>query len=712
MMKGSKLRTTAVAAALVASMATGSGRAAEGRTGDNAELEALRARRAAAAESARAARSEGGASFSPMVLTPSRNAAAVATAMTQNPGAIITSSAFDTIPPAGTYEPVAISDVPAAGFPTHGGTFAILTTGDSTLFHTADSSDSDGVPLGGTFFRGDTDYDVTILRVNLSVPAGANCLSFRFRFFSEEYIEYVNTSYNDAFIAELDTSNWTTSGSDIVAPRNFAFDPSGNVISINAAGATSMTAAHAAGTTYDGATPLLTASTPITPGAHALFLSIFDQGDDIYDSAVALDSLQLFTAGAGGCNQGAVAALAVSARTDRPNTNAGSANGYTVTVRNPNATAFSVNSISATLPSGYAYQAGTTTGITTANPAQAGFNLTWTGPFSVPGAGSISLHFNVTTSGSTGVYKLNASAVSSVPDTVGVSPSGPTAVNVLNGVALGRVRDFDRDGKSDATVFHDSGFWYARQSATGSTYSIQFGGSGYRTVAADWDNDGRTDVGVYHQPSGSWFTRGTTTGTTTTTTFGGPGFDPVPGDYDGDGKTDYAVYDFFSGTWYVQQSSTGTPFSFPFGSSGAIPVPADRDGDARTDFTVYYPANGLWYIRSSVTSTTTSLGYGGSGYRPVVGDWNGDGAADVAVYYAAAALWFLRDSSTGQTTTIPFGSSGALPVPSDYDGDGITDPAVYYPNAGGLWYIINSTTGATTSFAFGGPGFNPIEPQY
>jgi hypothetical protein len=147
--------------------------------------------------------------------------------------------------------------------------------------------------LGGGHVRGDSDYDVTILRIDLNVPVGANCMvGLDFRFYSEEFPEYVGSAYNDAFIAELDSSTWSTSGSTISAPRNFAFDPSGNPISVNAAGVTSMSAANAGGTTFDGATPLLRAATPITPGAHRLYLSIFDQGDHVFDSAVLIDGLR------------------------------------------------------------------------------------------------------------------------------------------------------------------------------------------------------------------------------------------------------------------------------------------------------------------------------------------------------------------------------------------------------------------------------------
>ncbi len=38
-------------------------------------------------------------------------------------------------------------------------------------------------------------------------------MAFDFRFLSEEFPIYVGTSFNDAFIAELDNSTWTTSGS-------------------------------------------------------------------------------------------------------------------------------------------------------------------------------------------------------------------------------------------------------------------------------------------------------------------------------------------------------------------------------------------------------------------------------------------------------------------------------------------------------------------
>jgi uncharacterized repeat protein (TIGR01451 family) len=220
-------------------------------------------------------------------VTPA-SATAIATAIAANPTQI-TSATFTTVPPTGT--PNGVSDAPLSFFPTQGGDFGILTSGNVNLAPTANTSGSSGANLGGGNVRGNTDFDVTILNIGLNAPQGANCLTFNFAFYSEEFPEFVGSGFNDAFIAELDTSTWTTSGSAVTAPNNFAFDPMGNVISINATGPTTMTPANAAGTTYDGATPLLSAATQITPGAHNLYLSIFDQGDQNYDSAVFLDNL-------------------------------------------------------------------------------------------------------------------------------------------------------------------------------------------------------------------------------------------------------------------------------------------------------------------------------------------------------------------------------------------------------------------------------------
>ena len=123
------------------------------------------------------------------------------------------------------------------------------------------------------------------------------CLAFDFRFFSEEYIEYVDKGFNDAFVAQLNTVSVTVDPATqlVNAPGNFA-GGAGDVISVDSGGPERHVDAHTPvdiGTTYDGATPLLTARIPVTPGtANSVFLTIFDQGDDRLDSAVFVDNMR------------------------------------------------------------------------------------------------------------------------------------------------------------------------------------------------------------------------------------------------------------------------------------------------------------------------------------------------------------------------------------------------------------------------------------
>ncbi len=141
---------------------------------------------------------------------------------------------FVTTPPGNG--PVGISNKPTSGFPRRGGVFAILTTGCVGYADKPNRGGATGCADGGPKVRGAR--DATIWRIRVKVPRGANCLSFRFKFLSEEFPEFVGSEYNDAFIAELDNSpNWTTNGKRnpvIEAPRNFATTRDGNLISVNA----------------------------------------------------------------------------------------------------------------------------------------------------------------------------------------------------------------------------------------------------------------------------------------------------------------------------------------------------------------------------------------------------------------------------------------------------------------------------------------------
>ncbi len=235
-------------------------------------------------------------------LNPS--ATPVARAMTRDP-TLVRRAVFSALPPSS--KPAAVSTTRLAGFPTHGSSFAILSTGNARRAASPNNAPDTGSESRGPSIRGAR--DVVIMRIDLRIPSGANCLSFDFRFLSEEFPEFVKDIFNDAFIAELGISNWDASGKEnptVTAPNNFAQDTKGNPIRVNAVGDSTVTAGQAKGTTYDGATRRLRASTRVKPGNRRLYLSIFDQGDRLYDSAVFLDNLRASRASS--CQTGARAA--------------------------------------------------------------------------------------------------------------------------------------------------------------------------------------------------------------------------------------------------------------------------------------------------------------------------------------------------------------------------------------------------------------------
>lgn len=200
-------------------------------------------------------------------------------------------SKFVTTPPGNG--PVAISNRALAGFPGRGGSFAILSTGCAHAAYSDNNSGIMGCANGGVRLRGAR--DVTIWRIRVHVPKGANCLSFRFKFLSEEFPEFVGTEFNDAFVAELGRSSKWNAVDDRVpvvrAPQNFAKTRDGNLISVNGTQNARVSRAAARRTTFDAATGKLRASTPVRPGSRLLYLSIFDQGDRQFDSAVFVDRL-------------------------------------------------------------------------------------------------------------------------------------------------------------------------------------------------------------------------------------------------------------------------------------------------------------------------------------------------------------------------------------------------------------------------------------
>ena len=202
-------------------------------------------------------------------------------------------------------------------YPTQGASYGVLSTGDAAR---ASASGSPSTFLNGQFGLNDTYAegasvnDLTRISIGLVPPVGSLCLSLDVRFLSEEYPDFVGSNYNDIFLAELkrnatpsvpwssaspDPNPWTVAGTPpvVTAPDNFAIVPvvggGTTVFSINTTNPDWFSAESAAGSAFNGGSIPLRATTPISLSDSnlQLVLSIFDQGDSGYDTAVLIDAL-------------------------------------------------------------------------------------------------------------------------------------------------------------------------------------------------------------------------------------------------------------------------------------------------------------------------------------------------------------------------------------------------------------------------------------
>jgi hypothetical protein len=242
---------------------------------------------------------------------------------------------------------------------------------------------------------------------------------------------------------------------------------------------------------------------------------------------------------------------------------------------------------------------------------------------------------------------------------------------------------------------------------------------------ADYDGDGRIDLGFKDPTTGVWYiayARDATTGwdfvhwSEEHEGYGGSDAHPVPADYDGDGRADLAIKTD-DGHWYIDYAADGfvgwNVWGLPgYGGPDAHPVPADYDCDGRVDLAVKtdqgewkidYQANGFGQWDWPPYGTIQR--YGGPHAHPVPADYDGDGLVDLAVK-ADGGIWQIDFSGNGLNgfdwpphgKRNNYGGADAHPVPADYDGDGIADLAVKTDD--GVWKIDYARNGFSLNGSF------------
>lgn len=134
-----------------------------------------------------------------------------------------------------------------------------------------------------TALAGFPTFDAASYQVTL-VPTGKT-LHVKYVFASEEYPEYVGSSFNDVMVVRVDGKNCATVPGTTQAVAVNTVNPTTNsqYYIDNATGAAGYS------TTMDGLTVPLTCDVPVTPGkAVTVQIAVADTSDGVYDSAVAL----------------------------------------------------------------------------------------------------------------------------------------------------------------------------------------------------------------------------------------------------------------------------------------------------------------------------------------------------------------------------------------------------------------------------------------
>jgi len=199
--------------------------------------------------------------------------------------------------------PTEDSQLSSFSLPIKGKSFLVLSSGDAKRANNYKGTEYEAYSSGNYNYNPDGINDLTQLKFTVKVPANATSFRFDFMFCSDEWPDFYLSQYNDAFVAERDSSNFKIQASDeygtenqavLIAPNNFALDTKGKPLNINSGfGFDPNNKNPDTGTVYGGCTVLLTASADVTnKNEQTIILSIFDASDTVLDSAVFIDNFR------------------------------------------------------------------------------------------------------------------------------------------------------------------------------------------------------------------------------------------------------------------------------------------------------------------------------------------------------------------------------------------------------------------------------------
>jgi uncharacterized repeat protein (TIGR01451 family) len=332
-----------------------------------------------------------------------------------------------------------------------------------------------------------------------------------------------------------------------------------------------------------------------------------------------------------------LAPLSTTKTADSSTVASGGTDGYTITIHNPNASPVVVNSVTDTLPAGFAHVAGSTTGATTANPTISGQTLTWNGSFSAPAGGDVTLHFNVTASTTPGTYFNNAGgdagavAVAATGDTAPITVEAGDEPITASGTTFSATEGASFSGAVATFTDPDT-------AATASEYS----------ATIDWGDGAATSAGTISGSAGSF----SVAGTHTYTEEGSYSVTVTITDVDDAGNTDTA-------------NSTATVADAAL-HAGALTVPSSISLGTPTNASFSFSDDNTG---APVSDFTATIDWGdGSNSPGVLSGSGGSYVASGSHTYAAAGAYTITVTVVdegGSTTSAAAGTSVVALPPVD-----------------------------------------------
>ncbi|MFA5331426.1 MAG: S8 family serine peptidase [Methanoregula sp.] len=141
--------------------------------------------------------------------------------------------------------------------------------------------------------------------------------------------------------------------------------------------------------------------------------------------------------------------------------------------------------------------------------------------------------------------------------------------------------------------------------------------------------------------------------------FGLTGDLPVSGDWNNDGKSEFGVYRPTTHSFYLDYNGNGVwsgatiDRQYNFGLTGDLPVSGDWNNDGKSEFGVFRPSTHSFYLDyngNGVWNGATidrQYNFGLTGDLPVSGDWNNDGKSDFGVFRPSTHSFYLDYNGNG-----------------------------------------------------------------